>query len=387
MVARPQVVQRPPRPPTQPRLRSPPRAHYGTNQPPPDPPHPCPSCLGPERPSTRGHQPATAALSAAKLAPRPASGTRRRTRPHPPDRRAQGWPRLAQRPAGCGRGRGYVAADLFGETMASESSSPATVCLGPRDTSQPWSSIAVHSAESYGSPTPGARTRAGERGRPARARAPLAALPDRRQLEVHVSPLQPDPPEQSDSSVTPRGPHADDDSSVPPGSAGTLRANLRGSGAWAAPEHTTWPRSSLRPRVQAKLAAAATRGDGPEAYGGRARSARALPAGGATNRRRAGHGPDPCVGWIPAGYPVAEEVGGPELPSSCSTGERRRPRPRPGCRRPGAGDGGRLRQGAGAVRKADRLVPGGQAPLCRHAGRRRGHAPDRLPRRLVAGRR
>ena len=39
--------------------------------------------------------------------------------------------------------------------------------------------------------------------------------------------------------------------------------------------------------------------------------------------------------------------------------------------------GGRVRQGPGAVRPADRQLPGGEAPVRRHARRRRGHALDR----------
>ena len=54
---------------------------------------------------------------------------------------------------------------------------------------------------------------------------------------------------------------------------------------------------------------------------------------------------------------------------------------------PGAGAGHGLRQGPGAVRGAHRQLPGRQAPLCRHAGRRRGHALGDLVRGLggVAG--
>ena len=52
-------------------------------------------------------------------------------------------------------------------------------------------------------------------------------------------------------------------------------------------------------------------------------------------------------------------------------------------REPGARDGDRLREGTGAVRPADRQLPGGQAPLRRHARRRRGHALDGLLGRLV----
>ena len=43
----------------------------------------------------------------------------------------------------------------------------------------------------------------------------------------------------------------------------------------------------------------------------------------------------------------------------------------------------RVRQGPGAVRPADRQLPGGEAPLRRHARRRRGHAVGRLLGRLV----
>ena len=45
--------------------------------------------------------------------------------------------------------------------------------------------------------------------------------------------------------------------------------------------------------------------------------------------------------------------------------------------------GGRVRQGPRAVRPADRVVPGREAPLRRHARRRRGHALDRLLGRVV----
>ena len=45
------------------------------------------------------------------------------------------------------------------------------------------------------------------------------------------------------------------------------------------------------------------------------------------------------------------------------------------CRR-GARPRGRVREGPRAVRPADRQLPGGQAPLRRHARRRRGHALD-----------
>ncbi len=44
---------------------------------------------------------------------------------------------------------------------------------------------------------------------------------------------------------------------------------------------------------------------------------------------------------------------------------------------------GRVRQGPGAVRPADRVVPGDQAQVRRHARRRRGHALDRLLGGLV----
>ena len=47
----------------------------------------------------------------------------------------------------------------------------------------------------------------------------------------------------------------------------------------------------------------------------------------------------------------------------------------------------RVRQGPGAVRPADRQLPGGEAPLRRHARRRRGHALGRLLRGLVHRRR
>ena len=54
--------------------------------------------------------------------------------------------------------------------------------------------------------------------------------------------------------------------------------------------------------------------------------------------------------------------------------ERRSARQRVARARPG----GRVREGPRAVRPADRLVPGGEAPLRRHARRRRGHALDGL---------
>ena len=47
----------------------------------------------------------------------------------------------------------------------------------------------------------------------------------------------------------------------------------------------------------------------------------------------------------------------------------------------------RLRQGAPAVRRADRQLPGGQAPPRRRPARPRVRAPARLPRRVVARRR
>ena len=56
-------------------------------------------------------------------------------------------------------------------------------------------------------------------------------------------------------------------------------------------------------------------------------------------------------------------------------------------RRPGARHDRRVRQGPGAVRQADRLLPGGQAHAGRLPGRRGGHAVDRLLRRLVRRRR
>ena len=48
---------------------------------------------------------------------------------------------------------------------------------------------------------------------------------------------------------------------------------------------------------------------------------------------------------------------------------------------------GRVRQGAGAVRQADRQLPGGEAPLRRHARRRRGHALGRVLGGVVRRRR
>ena len=49
--------------------------------------------------------------------------------------------------------------------------------------------------------------------------------------------------------------------------------------------------------------------------------------------------------------------------------------------------GGRVREGPRAVRPPDRVVPGGEAPLRRHARRRRGHALDRVLGRVVHRRR
>ena len=54
--------------------------------------------------------------------------------------------------------------------------------------------------------------------------------------------------------------------------------------------------------------------------------------------------------------------------------------------RDGDEPGGGVRQGPRAVRPAHRQLPGGEAPLRRHAGRRRGHALGRLPRGLGPGR-
>ncbi|GIU89902.1 MAG: hypothetical protein KatS3mg010_1001 [Acidimicrobiia bacterium] len=51
----------------------------------------------------------------------------------------------------------------------------------------------------------------------------------------------------------------------------------------------------------------------------------------------------------------------------------------------GARHGGRVRERPCAVRSADRVVPGGEAPLRRHAGRRGGHAVDGLLGCVVPG--
>ena len=66
---------------------------------------------------------------------------------------------------------------------------------------------------------------------------------------------------------------------------------------------------------------------------------------------------------------------------------RRRPRRRAGRRRPeGARDGRRVRQGPRAVRPPDRLVPGHQAQVRRHAARGRVGQVGRLLRPVVRGR-
>ena len=79
--------------------------------------------------------------------------------------------------------------------------------------------------------------------------------------------------------------------------------------------------------------------------------------------------------------------------SSARRGRHRRRHPRPGCTTIAAaalafeqvggaqqlpGDVGRVRQGAHPVRSSHRLVPGDQAQVCRHAGRRSSR-PSRRP--------
>ena len=95
-----------------------------------------------------------------------------------------------------------------------------------------------------------------------------------------------------------------------------------------------------------------------------------------------------CVGWIPTDRAGATRIddaeaatalidrGAAAVAAEALGGASTGPRP-----------DRRARQDPRAVRPADRLVPGGEAPLRRHARRRRGHALDRLPRGLVAGRR
>ena len=89
------------------------------------------------------------------------------------------------------------------------------------------------------------------------------------------------------------------------------------------------------------------------------------------------------LSWLHSTARRPSASGARPWPTGCSTTGRSAPRPR--C---WAGADRVLemavavRQGPRPVRSADRQLPGGQAPVCRHGGRRRGHALGHLVRGL-----